>query len=89
MVTSIGKQFVATVAVFAVLTFTIPASGQEPKSSAGDSIVRVEPDGKGFHWPYLLYVPEKLRGGDAAVSRTLLVLPNNTGSPNDDPAFHE
>jgi len=29
--------------------------------------------GKGFHWPYLVYIPETL------TSRTLLVVPNNTG----------
>ncbi|MGA7991155.1 MAG: hypothetical protein WCC53_06980, partial [Thermoanaerobaculia bacterium] len=33
---------------------------------------------KGFHWPYLLYVPKALRAGH------LLVVPNNTGYTTDD-----
>jgi hypothetical protein len=39
---------------------------------------------KGFHWPYLLYVPETARS-----SALLLVEPNNSGVPSDDFAFHE
>ena len=34
---------------------------------------------KGFHWPYLVYVPKSLPG-----TPTILVLPNNTGSTDDD-----
>ena len=47
---------------------------------------RVEPDPKaGFHWPYLLHLPARLRDGPV----TLLVVPNNTGSADDDFAVHE
>lgn len=34
---------------------------------------------KGFHWPYLIYVPKSLPS-----TPTILVLPNNTGSTDDD-----
>jgi pimeloyl-ACP methyl ester carboxylesterase len=48
--------------------------------------IKIEPDPKaGFHWPYHLHLPTKLRDGPV----TLLVVPNNTGSPDDDFAVHE
>jgi hypothetical protein len=45
--------------------------------------VAAKPD-KGFHWPYLLYLPR-----DSASSiRTLIVAPNNTGHTSDDFSQH-
>ncbi|HDS16869.1 MAG TPA: hypothetical protein ENN66_09760 [Proteobacteria bacterium] len=38
----------------------------------------------GFSWPYFLYVPTTV-----AEPSVLLVEPNNTGAPSDDPAVHE
>lgn len=45
---------------------------------------------RGFLYPYYLYVPPELwsaKGGKA--KQTLLVLPNNTGKPDDDFAAHD
>ena len=38
---------------------------------------------KGFNWPYLLYVPSKIYGTN------ILVVPNNTGHPDNDFSVHE
>jgi dienelactone hydrolase len=59
------------------------------ETADGPTTVKVKPDLKGFHWPYYLYVPAALRNGESKAERTLLVLPNNTGTNNDDPAFHD
>ncbi len=40
---------------------------------------------QGFHWPYHLFIPKNLESATAP----LLVLPNNTGSADDDFAVHE
>ncbi|HSH37284.1 MAG TPA: hypothetical protein VK993_00750 [Chthoniobacterales bacterium] len=40
---------------------------------------------KGFHHPYVLFIP---RSADAKPSSHLLVEPNNTGRPSDDPEVH-
>jgi hypothetical protein len=49
--------------------------------------IRVDPDiEKGFYWPYYLYIPKNLN--DKKV-RYLLVMPNNTGTVNDNLAVHE
>jgi len=45
---------------------------------------------KGFAYPYYLYVPETIRKGtEEKRTRTILVLPNNSGKTSDDPAFQE
>src|SRR5205085_2538581 len=44
---------------------------------------------QGFHWAYYLHVPAKLREGPKDAPRTFLVLPNNTGQPDDDSAAHD
>lgn len=76
--------------VGALTTVFLGSPGASPAQEPGNdaAIVRVEPDGTTFHWPYLLYVPPQLRG-DAASVRTMLVVPNNTGSLDDDLAIHE
>lgn len=48
----------------------------------GTVLVEADSD-KGFHWPYLLYLPEGLDK-----ESRLLVLPNNTGSTSDDFEVH-
>jgi dienelactone hydrolase len=56
----------------------------------GDTaVMKVEADKtQGFSWPYLLYVPAKIRDAKEK-THTVLVVPNNTGSPSDDFAAHE
>ena len=45
---------------------------------------------KGFSYPYYLHIPPNLRDRKARSRiHTLLVVPNNTGQPNDDLAIHE
>jgi pimeloyl-ACP methyl ester carboxylesterase len=46
------------------------------------SYVKANPS-LGFHWDYLLYTPETVK------SPYLLVIPNNSGNPNSDMAFHQ
>ena len=51
--------------------------------------VRVEANStSGFTYPYYLYTPPEVKA-DAKKSHTILVLPNNTGKPDDDFAAHE
>jgi pimeloyl-ACP methyl ester carboxylesterase len=54
-------------------------------------VVRVEArPRKGFLYPYYLYVPPELWGEKGKdTEQTLLVLPNNTGKPDDDFAAHD
>lgn len=58
--------------------------------SQADTIKVEAQSGSAFSYPYYLYVPANLRG-DAAKNKThsLLVIPNNTGSPDDDLSVHE
>ncbi len=42
----------------------------------------------GFTYPYYLYIPPEVKA-NAKRTHTILVLPNNTGKPNDDFAIHE
>ena len=45
---------------------------------------------KGFSYPYYLHIPPNLRDRKAKSKvHTLLVIPNNTGQPNDDLTVHE
>ncbi|MBV8859167.1 MAG: hypothetical protein JOZ02_19700 [Acidobacteria bacterium] len=54
-------------------------------------VVRVEAQpSKGFSYPYYFYVPPELSGEKGKnVAQTLLVLPNNTGKPDDNFAVHD
>ena len=57
------------------------------QDTARDSVVRIPADKeKGFHSPYFLAVPQNLRQGGKDRPATILVIPNNTGTVNDDPA---
>jgi pimeloyl-ACP methyl ester carboxylesterase len=81
-------------AVWAALCLTLAFSGCATqravtgylKSSVKPgAILEVSADpGAGFHWPYLLSIPEKL--GDAPLP--ILVVPNNTGTAVDDDERH-
>jgi len=55
-----------------------------------DRLVRVDGDpARGFHWPYYLYVsPGAEERAARAETVRLLVLPNNTGHPDDDFEVH-
>lgn len=69
-----------------------PLSGQAvPAPDTLPLIARVAADSaRGFRWAYYLYVPPALRAdGARGRPRTILVMPNNTGKPDDDPAVHE
>jgi hypothetical protein len=45
---------------------------------------------RGFHWPYLLYLPKALAGpAGRAGKHYLFVAPNNTGTPDDSLQTHE
>ncbi|TVR52446.1 MAG: hypothetical protein EA425_04950 [Puniceicoccaceae bacterium] len=50
--------------------------------------VPAAPD-RGFHSPYFLWLPDVLAGDAREARARLLVIPNNTGAPSDDPAVHE
>lgn len=69
-----------------------PLSGQAvPAPDTLPPVARVAADSaRGFRWAYYLYVPPALRADSArGRPRTLLVMPNNTGKLDDDPAVHE
>jgi hypothetical protein len=52
-----------------------------------EMIFKIAPDpGKGFHFPYYLYLPQ---GMDPAADRHLLVEANNTGTASDDFQVHD
>ena len=64
-------------------------SGQAPAGERVVSyslLVEAEPS-QGFCWPYYLYVPPQCAQRSEQVF-PLLVLPNNTGQPDDDGRFH-
>jgi dienelactone hydrolase len=60
-------------------------------STASTEIIKVEAQtGKGFSYPYYLYVPAALRQTKMQKqTRALLVIPNNSGKINDELSFHE
>lgn len=62
-----------------------------PRTSAGiNELIEVPPDpASGFHSPYFIWIPGTLANGAGERATRLLVIPNNTGTPSDDPATHE
>lgn len=52
---------------------------EECRVDAGGLVERPAAPDHGFHWPYLLWTPAQIRAGH------LLVVPNNTGFPTEDP----
>jgi predicted esterase len=69
---------------------TIAASFAAPTQNSAETI-KVEADqNKGFSYPYFLFIPAGYRENSSAKQiKTLLVMPNNSGQPNDDHGFHE
>ena len=80
---------------FYFLLFVSLAPGISSAQTAGNvssEIVKIEAQpGKGFAYPYYLYVPKAMR--DAAKvgnkTHTILVIPNNSGKNSDDFTVHE
>jgi hypothetical protein len=79
--------------VILILLFLLVATNICPAQNAANSpeIIKVEADaGKGFAYPYYLYIPAALRQAEVEKkTHSLLVIPNNTGKISDDLAFHE
>ncbi|REJ75640.1 MAG: hypothetical protein DWQ47_09225 [Acidobacteria bacterium] len=76
-----------TTTALTLLFLAVAAFAQAPAPQTGQTI-RVEPNAsKGFSYPYFLYIPTAKEGESA--TRTLFVMPNNTGKPIDDLAEHE
>jgi hypothetical protein len=69
-----------------ILTGTVAGVAEPP--AARSAVARLEADpGKGFSWPYYLYVPQALLAAKGPC--TLLVCPNNTGKVDDDNSVHD
>ena len=82
------KRWLCGLLVLAAAVAVMAAAAAFYVWSIDQRITRIEADtSAGFHWPYYLYVPDAVaeRGGQAH----LLVLPNNTGHPDDDFSVHE
>ena len=81
----------AAVVLTAVLASSPLAAQAAPAADTLPQAVRIAADpARGFSSPYYLYVPPGLRA-DSVRRRphTFLVVPNNSGVTNDDPAVHE
>ena len=73
----------------ALLILLLAGGGLAGAPKSPNFRVDAEPD-KGFSYPYYLHIPPDLRDRKAKSQvHTLLVIPNNTGQPNDDLAVHE
>ena len=86
------KNLILCLIAISLLTAAIRSQNPTPVPALTEKdYIRVDPDpAKGFSYPYYLYFPAELR--DAASkdkTQTILVLPNNTGKPEDDMAVHE
>jgi dienelactone hydrolase len=64
---------------------------QPPADKLPTEAIKIEANAaKGFAYPYYLYVPSELREAKAKkATHTILVLPNNTGKPDDSFEVHE
>jgi dienelactone hydrolase len=77
------------------LLFILLVSGISPAQSVGkvsSEIAKIEAQpAKGFAYPYYLYVPKAMRAEvkNAKKTRTILVIPNNSGKTSDDFAVQE
>jgi dienelactone hydrolase len=83
-----------SVAAAGILQAQTPSSSPPTAAAANNAAsapVKVEADaGRGFAYPYYLYVPPELRDEKLRKqTHTILVLPNNTGKIDDDLAVHE
>lgn len=70
--------------------FAATAPAQEKTPGPGRTLrIEADPD-RGFAYPFYLYTPGSFSGeSSAGETRTILVIPNNTGKISDDAAFHE
>src|SRR5688500_834287 len=79
--------------IIIICIFTLFAFSISPAQTAVNpsEIIKVEADsGKGFSYPYYLYVPPALREAEKRnLTRTILVIPNNTGKIDDSLEVHE
>jgi len=79
--------------IIIICIFTLFAISISPAQTAVNpsEIIKVEADsGKGFSYPYYLYVPPALREAEKRnLTRTILVIPNNTGKIDDSLEVHE
>ena len=80
--------------ILGVISVTLVASCSpqvihyEQADSKCGNVLHVEADPQqGFHWPYLLYVPEEC--SELPQKAPILVAPNNSGTTSDDMAFHQ
>ena len=65
-----------------ILTYSCFITNKQLQASG---LLKVEPNPtKGFHWAYYLVTPNFSSG-----SSTILVIPNNTGTVDDDPVVHD
>lgn len=76
-----------------VLSFTLLGSPTSSFAQAPEQQPRIDlipsNQAKGFHSAYLLHIPAKIRETRKDQQNTILVIPNNTGSGNDDQTIHE
>ena len=81
----------ALISFFFVFAAAVAVSAQVPANFAATDITQVAAKpSSGFSYAYYLYVPPEVRNStDRKAEHTLLVLPNNTGSPDDDLAVHD
>lgn len=79
--------YILSLILFAVGSSLVPTAAADAPET-----VKVEAQpASGFAYPYYLYVPKTMRAeaGKNKKNRTLLVIPNNTGKPDDDLSIHE
>lgn len=70
--------------LFLILLAVAAASAQAVVNGASE-IVRIEAQpAEGFSYPYYLYVPKAVREKAGKKAHTILIIPSNTGKPNDD-----
>lgn len=77
----INRKFTLLAVLASICTALQPAQAQQPTYEP-NSLTTIEPNhDKGFHHPYLIYIPES---APQEGHTYLLVEPNNTGKPSDD-----
>lgn len=76
----------ALLVVLTLCAARVTAIAAATPTAGEDSLIEVSaaPD-KGFHHPYVLFIPKSAEGKPSSY---LLVEPNNTGHPSDDPEVH-
>jgi hypothetical protein len=82
-----------TLLIFIILNNLVYAQNQESEKLCKqpgfliDTLIRVDANSlEGFNFPYFLFIPAQINFGSGT---TLIIEPNNTGSPNDTLQVHE